>query len=121
MLGNTGWNLLNPIGSCGNMAQAGSVLAVGVKSKDKKIKQIAYPSALSAALGITEPAVFGVNLRFVKPYVMALIGGGVGGFIASICGLKATGMAVTGIPGILLYLNSYLPMYIWTDMDVRRS
>lgn len=73
MLGNYGWNFLNPIGSCGNMAQAGSVLAVGMKTKDKKIKQIAYPSALSAMLGITEPAVFGVNLRFVKPYLMALL------------------------------------------------
>lgn len=116
MLGNTGWNFLNPIGSCGNMAQAGSVLAVGMKSKDNKIKQIAYPSALSAMLGITEPAVFGVNLRFIKPYVMALIGGGVGGFIASLTGLKATGMAVTGIPGMLLYLNSMLPMYILANL-----
>lgn len=112
MLATTGWNFLNPIGSCGNMAQAGSVLAVGVKSKDNKIRQIAYPSALSAMLGITEPAVFGVNLRFVKPYIMALVGGGVGGFIASLTGLKATGMAVTGIPGMLLYLNNMLPIYI---------
>ncbi|WP_217948017.1 sucrose-specific PTS transporter subunit IIBC [Faecalibaculum rodentium] len=116
MLANTGWNFLNPIGSCGNMAQAGSVLAVGIKSKDNKIRQIAYPSALSAMLGITEPAVFGVNLRFVSPYVMALIGGGVGGFIASLTGLKATGMAVTGIPGMLLYLNGMLPMYILANV-----
>lgn len=116
MLGATGWNIINPIGSCGNMAQAGSVLAVGMKSKDTKIKQIAYPSALSAALGITEPAVFGVNLRFVKPYVMALVGGGVGGFIASLTGLKATGMAITGIPGILLYLNSMLPIYLLANL-----
>ena len=116
MLASTGWNFLNPIGSCGNMAQAGSVLAVGVKSKDNKIKQIAYPSALSAMLGITEPAVFGVNLRFVSPYVMAMVGGGVGGFIASLTGLKATGMAVTGIPGMLLYLNNMLPMYIVANL-----
>lgn len=116
MLGNTGWNFLNPIGSCGNMAQAGAVLAVGVKTKDKKIRQIAYPSALSAMLGITEPAVFGVNLRFVKPYIMALVGGGVGGFIASITGLKATGMAITGIPGMLLYLNEMLPIYILANL-----
>lgn len=116
MLATTGWNFLNPIGSCGNMAQAGSVLAVGVKSKDNKIRQIAYPSALSAMLGITEPAVFGVNLRFVKPYIMALVGGGVGGFIASLTGLKATGMAVTGIPGMLLYLNNMLPIYILANL-----
>lgn len=116
MLAQGGWNWLNPIGSCGNMAQAGSVLAVGFKTKDQKIKQIAYPSALSAMLGITEPAVFGVNLRFVKPYVMALIGGGVGGFIASITGLKATGMAITGIPGLLLYLNNQMPIYILANV-----
>lgn len=117
MLATTGWNLLNPIGSCGNMAQAGSVLAVGVRSRDAKIRQIAFPSALSAMLGITEPAVFGVNLRFVKPYVMALVGGGLGGFIASVTGIKATGMAVTGIPGMLLYLNEMLPIFVLANLS----
>ena len=52
--------MLNPLGTCGNVAQAGAVLAVAIKAVSLKLKQIAYPSALSAALGITEPAVFGV-------------------------------------------------------------
>lgn len=112
MLAKDGWNYLNPIGTCGNVAQAGAVLAVALRAKSNKIKQVAYPSCLSALLGITEPAVFGVNLRFVRPYVMAMIGGGVGGFFASIFHLKATGMAITGIPGTLLYLNNQLPFYI---------
>ncbi|MBZ6013632.1 sucrose-specific PTS transporter subunit IIBC [Leuconostoc gelidum subsp. gelidum] len=116
MLANTGWNMLNPIGTCGNMAQAGAVLAVAIKTVDVKMKQIAYPSALSATLGITEPAVFGVNLRLVKPFVMAMIGGGIGGFLASILQLKATGMGVTGIPGTLLYLNDQLPLYIIVNL-----
>ncbi len=112
MLSTTGWNMLNPIGTCGNMAQAGAVLAVAVKAKNAKMKQIAYPSALSATLGITEPAVFGVTLRLGRPFIMSMIAGGIGGFFASILGLKATGMALTGIPGALLYLNNQLPVYL---------
>lgn len=116
MLANTGWNMLNPIGTCGNVAQAGAVLAVALLTHNQKTKQVAYPSCLSALLGITEPAVFGVNLRLVSPYIMAMIGGGVGGFIASLIGLKATGMAITGIPGTLLYLNNQLPWYLLVNV-----
>lgn len=112
MLAQDGWNYLNPIGTCGNVAQAGAVLAVGIKSVSNKTKQVAYPSCLSALLGITEPAVFGVNLKFVKPFIMSMIGGGIGGFLASILHLRATGMSITGIPGTLLYLNEQLPIYI---------
>lgn len=116
MLAQDGWNYLNPIGTCGNVAQAGAVLAVAMKAKSAKTKQIAYPSCLSALLGITEPAVFGVNLRFVKPFVMSMIGGGVGGFLAALFGLRATGMSITGIPGTLLYLNEQLPLYILVNV-----
>lgn len=116
MLAQDGWNYLNPIGTCGNVAQAGAVLAVAIKANSAKTKQIAYPSCLSALLGITEPAVFGVNLRFVKPFVMSMIGGGVGGFLASLFGLRATGMSITGIPGTLLYLNEQLPLYILVNV-----
>lgn len=112
MLAQDGWNYLNPIGTCGNVAQAGAVLGVAMKTVSVKTKQVAYPSCLSALLGITEPAVFGVNLKFIKPFIMSMIGGGVGGFFASIFHLKATGMSLTGIPGTLLYLNSQLPLYI---------
>lgn len=81
MLAQDGWNYLNPIGTCGNVAQAGAV-----------------------------------NLRFVKPFIMSMIGGGVGGFLASLFGLKATGMSITGIPGTLLYLNEQLPLYILVNV-----
>lgn len=116
MLAQDGWNYLNPIGTCGNVAQAGAVLAVAMKARSNKTKQVAYPSCLSALLGITEPAVFGVNLRFVKPFVMAMIGGGVGGFFASLLKLRATGMSITGIPGTLLYLNEQLPLYLLVNV-----
>ena len=116
MLAQDGWNYLNPIGTCGNVAQAGAVLAVAMKARSNKTKQVAYPSCLSALLGITEPAVFGVNLRFVKPFVMAMVGGGVGGFLASLLHLRATGMSITGIPGTLLYLNEQLPFYLLVNV-----
>lgn len=112
MLSQDGWNYLNPIGTNGNIAQAGAVLAVAMKTSSVKLKQISYPSALSASLGITEPATFGVTLRLVKPFIMSMIAGGVGGFLASIFNLRATGMGLTGIPGTLLYLNEQLPIYI---------
>lgn len=112
MLAQTNWNLVNPIGSCAIAAQAGAAFAVGMKTKSKKIKALSFPSVISALLGITEPAIFGVNLRFVKPFIMGLVGGGVGGFLASLFKLKATGMGISALPGMLLYLNSQFPLYI---------
>ncbi|MGX1265318.1 phosphotransferase system glucose/maltose/N-acetylglucosamine-specific IIC component [Rossellomorea marisflavi] len=95
-----------------SLLQGGAALAVGLKTKSKKLKALALPSSFSAFLGITEPAIFGVNLRYGKPFIMGLVGGGVGGFIASIVGLKGTGMAITVIPGTLLYLNGQILLYI---------
>lgn len=112
LLADTGWNPFNPLLSAATAGQVGAVLAVAVKTQSPKLKALAFPSALSAALGITEPAIFGVNLRYGKPFVMGLVGGAAGGFIASLVGLQATGMSVTVLPGILLFLNSQLPMYL---------
>lgn len=116
MLGATGWDLLNPMLSVANVAQAGAVLATGIKMRSNKVRQVAYPACLSAMLGITEPAVFGVNLKYVKPYVAALVGGAAGAWFASLMGLKATGMSLTGIPGILLYLNDQLPLFLLANL-----
>ena len=65
-----------PIASAANIAQGGAALAVAFKTRDAKIKGLALPSALSAFMGITEPAIFGVNLRFFKPFIAGCIGGG---------------------------------------------
>lgn len=104
-----------PLASAANIAQGGATLAVALKTKDQKIKAMAIPSALSACMGITEPAIFGVNLRFGKPFVMGCIGGAAGALFASVTGLGATGTGVTGIFGILLCLNnpvSYILMFL---------
>lgn len=112
LLTNTGANEFNAIITAAIAAQGAACLAVGLKTKDKKLKALAMPSSLSAFLGITEPALYGVNLRFFKPFIMGLIGGAVGGFFAVMFGLKATGMAITVIPGALLYLNGQMLGYL---------
>ena len=95
-----------PLASAANVAQGGAALAVGLKTKNQKTKSMAVPSALSACMGITEPAIFGVNLRFGKPFIMGCLGGACGALFASITSLGATGTGVTGIFGILLCLNN---------------
>ncbi|MBU3875063.1 glucose PTS transporter subunit IIA [Faecalicatena sp. AGMB00832] len=97
-----------PLASAANVAQGGAALAVAMKSKNQKMKSVALPSALSACMGITEPAIFGVNLRLVRPFIAASIGGACGALYASIVNLGATGTGVTGIFGILLHLHSPL-------------
>ena len=112
LLANTGTNPYNSIITASVAAQGGASLAVAMKTKSKKLKALAYPSTLSAMLGITEPAIFGVNLRYGKPFVFGLVGGAAGGFLASLLQLEATGMSLTVIPGALLYLNSQFIWYI---------
>lgn len=101
-----------PLASAANVAQGAAAFAVGIKSKDKKIKSLALPSSLSAFMGITEPAIFGVNLRFFKPFIAGCIGGGCGALYASLVHLGAKGTGVTGIFGILLCLNQSLQYLI---------
>lgn len=101
-----------PLASAANVAQGAAALAVGIKSKDKKIKSLALPSSLSAFMGITEPAIFGVNLRFFKPFIAGCIGGGCGALYASLVHIGAKGTGVTGIFGILLCLNQPLQYLI---------
>lgn len=104
-----------PLASAANIAQGAAALAVAIKTKDQKLKSMALPSSLSAFMGITEPAIFGVNLRFFRPFICACIGGGAGAMFASITGLGATGTGVTGIFGVLLCLNApvkYILMFL---------
>ena len=100
-----GVNIWMPIASAANFAQGAACLAVGLKARNYKTKSISIPSALSAALGITEPAIFGVNLRFMKPLVCGMAGGAVGALLGSIFHIGATSYGVTGIPGFLTTLD----------------
>ena len=100
-----GLNIWMPIASAANFAQGAACLAVGLKAKNHKMKAVAIPSSLSAALGITEPAIFGVNLRLVKPLVCGMIGGAAGALLGAMFHIGATSYGVTGIPGFLITLD----------------
>ena len=104
-----------PLASACNIAQGAACLAIGLKARDPKIKSLGLPSSLSAFLGITEPALFGVNLRFFRPFIAGCIGGAVGAMYASLTHIGATGTGVTGIFGILLFLDyplHYIVLFI---------
>ncbi len=104
-----------PLASAANLAQGAATLAVALKTKNTKIKSVALPSSLSCFMGITEPAIFGVNLRHFKPFVCGAIGGAAGAMYASLVGLGASGTGVTGIFGLLLCLHdsvNYIIMMI---------
>ena len=111
LVANTGANPFNAIITAAMTAQGAATVAVGVKTKNPKLKALAFPAALSAFLGITEPAIFGVNLRFRKPFFLSLIAGAIGGAVASLLGLAGNGFGITIIPGTLLYVDGQLPQY----------
>lgn len=105
LLATTGVDPFNAIITGAIVAQGGAAVAVALKTKNPKKRALYISSAVPAFLGITEPAIFGINLRFMKPFLYALVGGACAGATASIMGLAGTGMGITVIPGTLLYLN----------------
>ena len=111
LLATTGVDPFNAIITGAIVAQGGAAVAVAMKTKDKKKRALYISSAVPAFLGITEPAIFGINLRFMKPFIYGLVGGACAGAVASLMGLAGTGMGITVLPGTLLYINQ-LPQYI---------
>lgn len=104
LLGNPsiGVNFLLPIWAMANVAQGGACLAVYFKTRDAKIRAIAVPSSLSCLLGITEAAIFGINLRFIKPFLAGLAGGALGGAWVVANHVNMTAVGLTGIPGLAI-------------------
>lgn len=107
-----------PLASAANLAQGAATLAVALKTRNAKIKAVALPSSLSCFMGITEPAIFGVNLRHFKPFVCGAIGGAAGAMYASLAGLGASGTGVTGIFGMLLCLHDPVNYLIMMAVSV---
>ncbi|KAA3667992.1 beta-glucoside-specific PTS transporter subunit IIABC [Pectobacterium carotovorum] len=83
-----------------NFGQAGAAFGVFLRSRNKKIKSLALSTSFSALMGVTEPAMYGVNIRFKRPFAAALIGGACGGGFALALGVKAYAYALSGIPGL---------------------
>ncbi|MBE9387627.1 beta-glucoside-specific PTS transporter subunit IIABC [Vagococcus salmoninarum] len=98
-------NTVGPVGALTNVAQSGSALAVAIRSKDSNMKQIALSSGISAAIGITEPAMYGVNLKLKRPFYAALAAGGIAGGFGVFMNIRSFGGA--GMPGFLS-----IPAYI---------
>jgi len=104
--GSVGYDIvLLPMNLVGNMAQAGATLGVAIKSKDPKMKSLAYSTAISAVFGITEPAIYGVTLKLKKPFYAALIGGAVGGGIFGTFVVKAFSFTLPGITALPSYIE----------------
>lgn len=107
-----------PLASAANMAQGAATLAVALKTKNAKTKAVALPSAFSCFMGITEPAIFGVNLRHFKPFVCGAIGGAAGAMYASLVHLGASGTGVTGLFGLLLCLHDPMNYVIMAAVSI---
>lgn len=105
LLSKNGVNTWMPIATAANVAQGAAALAVALKTRNKKTKAMALPASLSAFLGITEPAIFGVNIRYMTPFVAGCIGGVCGGLVAGIIGIGASAYGITGIFGFLITMD----------------
>lgn len=107
MLADNGMNTWMPVATAANVAQGAAALAVALKTKNRKTRAMALPASLSAFMGITEPAIFGVNIRYVRPFIAGMIGGAFGGALASIMNVYATANGVTGLFGFLITSASF--------------
>ena len=101
-------NIWMPVATAANVGQGAAAMAVAFKSKNPKTKELALPSSLSAFLGITEPAIFGVNIRYRTPFIAGCCGGAIGGMLASWFGIKATAYGITGLFGFLITTDFWL-------------
>lgn len=111
LLSANGINTWMPIATAANVAQGAAALALAVKTKNKKLKALALPASLSAFLGITEPAIFGVNIRYGKLLLAGCIGGACGALAAGIMGIGASAYGITGLFGLLI-TTDYTFQYI---------
>ena len=115
LLASTGFNPFNAILCMCGFSSAGVCLAISIKARKKEIRAIGPSATVSALLGIGEPALFGVILRYgMKPFLLSCSINGVAGMIAMLLGMKGTGNGITTIPGLLLYIYSpsQLAMYL---------
>ncbi|MGI6109457.1 MAG: PTS transporter subunit EIIC [Eubacteriaceae bacterium] len=93
-----------------NIAQGAAALCVAVKSRSEKTKEIAYSSGFTAVLGITEPAMYGVNLKYKRPFIGAMIGGAAGGLFAGFSGLRCYAPGTPGLATLPLFLGGDDPI-----------
>lgn len=108
----TGGTFIFPIAAMSNVAQGAAALAVGFTTKDTKMKGIAVPSGVTGLLGITEPAMFGVNLKLRYPFIAAIIGSAVASAFITLFNVKAQALGAAGLPGIISIAPDKIGYYI---------
>ena len=98
--------MLLPAMLCSNTAQAGATFGAAFKTKDKEMKKMAFPAAVSALLaGVTEPAMYGVTLKLKKPMVAACISGGIGGLIVGILQVKSYAFVTPSMTSLVQFIS----------------
>ncbi|MFC7062487.1 PTS system trehalose-specific EIIBC component [Halobacillus seohaensis] len=113
LIGSTGTTFLWPMLALSNIAQGSAAFAIMLATKDEKIKGLGLSSGVSAYLGITEPALFGVNLRFKYPFIIAISSSAIAGLYISAQGVLANSIGVGGVPGIFSIVSDY-----WLDFTI---
>lgn len=101
LIGSEGGTFLWPMLALSNIAQGAAALAMMLVIKEQKAKGLAATSSVSAFLGVTEPAIFGVNIRYKYPFIFAMIGSALGGVVLTLNHVRASSIGVGGIPGFL--------------------
>lgn len=108
----TGGSFIFPIAAMSNMAQGGATFAAAMTTRDQKLKGVASAAGVSAVLGITEPAMFGVNLKLRYPFYAAMLGAGLASAFITFFGTKAVALGAAGIPGIISIKADTIVPYI---------
>ncbi|GAS83347.1 PTS beta-glucoside transporter subunit EIIBCA [Paenibacillus amylolyticus] len=109
-----GYDFIIPLMFAANLAQGGAAFGVGLRSKNAKTKSLAYSTGLTAIMGITEPAMYGINMKFKKPFIAALSGGAIAGAFMGIFNVKSyviTGLA--GLPSIAAFVSPAISTLIY--------
>ncbi|WP_338883993.1 MULTISPECIES: PTS trehalose transporter subunit IIBC [Xenorhabdus] len=112
MIQSTGGTPIWPIIALSNIAQGSAVVGIVWASKKQKEREISVPAAISAYLGVTEPAMYGINLKYRYPMFCAMIGAALAGLVCGLNHVTANGIGVGGIPGILSIKPQFWMVYL---------
>lgn len=107
--------VMAPAGLCANMAQGGAALAVAFKSKNKDVKALASSGGITCILGVSEPVMYGISLKYKTPFYATIIGAASGGLVAGIFGVRAVAMASPGLASIPIFLGT---TFLWAIVAI---
>ena len=112
LMSDFGGTQLWPMIALANIAQGSAVLGIVFLHRgNKKEEQVSIPAMISCYLGVTEPAIFGINIKYIYPFVAAMVGSGLAGLVSVASGVEAASIGVGGIPGFLSIKIEHWPMF----------